>query len=368
MKGKMVSLDRMLPFFSLSEIIKHDYGTAVEESRSRIFLGTGEKHGRPLFLDFESLVNPHLFIIGMSGSGKTYLMRSLLLKMCACTDNEIIVIDFTGEYLSVGEFGSGNIFNNHKKRNAHSRIMYFGVESLEGSRREEEVERVLSGVARRMRASGLSDNKKVFVFLDEAWKAIGLSKSLTTILREGRKYGVGLIMASQLLGDIELGMLTNSSGIFVFRIQDEGSMKRLAADYGIGTEKICAMSDLGRGSCMVIKTLRGGGREIDILKKVVGVSLGKKKRIAAGAGAVEIGETALFEWIRRISKKDSSALISQLSSKKSIGINTLVENLIMLDAGRPSILEMLRHIGFDDSEIAEAFSCAIVRGVENASD
>lgn len=367
MRGEMVSLDRMLPFFNLSEIIKHDFGTTVEESRSSIFLGTGERHGRHLFLDFESLVNPHLFIIGMSGSGKTYLMRSLLLKMCACTDNEIIVIDFTGEYLCINEFVSENAANRHGNGNTHSRIRYFGMERLEENRRREKVENVLSEIAAQMKASGLSNNRKVFVFLDEAWKAIGLSKSLTTILREGRKYGVGLIMASQLLGDIESGMLTNSSGIFVFRIQDEDSVRRLAADYGISTESICAMSDLGRGSCMVIKTLRGGGREIDILKRVVGVSLHKSIKVAARGGAVEIGEAIFLKMIREVSRKDPSALISELSSKKRIGIVALVESLIGLGAEKLRILSMLRRVGFSDSEIAEAFSFAIMEGFGDAS-
>ena len=43
----------------------------IRAASNGIFIGNSGKMNVPIFLDFNSLFNPHVFIVGMTGSGKT---------------------------------------------------------------------------------------------------------------------------------------------------------------------------------------------------------------------------------------------------------------------------------------------------------
>lgn len=55
--------------------------------------------------------NPHEIMIGLMGSGKSYESNQEILDILANTDDDIFVIDTTGEYKSLAKEKNGNIIN-----------------------------------------------------------------------------------------------------------------------------------------------------------------------------------------------------------------------------------------------------------------
>ncbi len=89
---------------------------------------------------------------------------------------------------------------------------------------------ILQTLKEKMRAEGWSGVKgvKTIIVLDEAWKVASDEKSdAVSILREGRKYQFGLIVASQRATDIHETILTNVGTTFLLRIKDETVMPYL---------------------------------------------------------------------------------------------------------------------------------------------
>ncbi|MEM0147818.1 MAG: ATP-binding protein [Candidatus Micrarchaeaceae archaeon] len=83
---------------------------------------------------------------------------------------------------------------------------------------------ILQTLKERMRFEGFSETKglKAFVVLDEAWKIASDEKSdAITIVREGRKYQFGLIVASQSPTDINEVIFSNVGTSFILRIKFE---------------------------------------------------------------------------------------------------------------------------------------------------
>jgi type IV secretory pathway VirB4 component len=89
---------------------------------------------------------------------------------------------------------------------------------------------ILQTIKEKMRAEGWSDTKglKVIIVLDEAWKVASDDKSdAVTIVREGRKYQFGLIVASQSPTDINEAIFSNVGTTFILRIKFERFMAYL---------------------------------------------------------------------------------------------------------------------------------------------
>ncbi len=78
-------------------------------SESGIYIGKSKGYRIPVFLDLESLINPHISIIGTTGSGKTHLSKVLLAGYAAEKDCNIVVLDWNGEYCKTVEDIGGRI-------------------------------------------------------------------------------------------------------------------------------------------------------------------------------------------------------------------------------------------------------------------
>src|SRR5271168_3109600 len=84
----------------LPKVDEPDLNSLSEISGLKIFVGNSYNYSMPVILDFNKLLNPHILIVGMTGSGKTFLMKSLILRLSVLEESRIILIDLTGEYQS----------------------------------------------------------------------------------------------------------------------------------------------------------------------------------------------------------------------------------------------------------------------------
>jgi DNA helicase HerA-like ATPase len=113
---------------------------------------------------------------------------------------------------------------------------------------------ILQTLKERMRAEGFQETKglKTFVVLDEAWKVASDDKSdAITIVREGRKYQFGLIVASQNPTDINEAIFSNVGTNFMLRIKFEKFMNYLQGSLNFSDFIRSEISKFGVGQAAV---------------------------------------------------------------------------------------------------------------------
>ncbi len=84
-----------------------------------IYLGRTEFLNVPVYWDFRQITNPHIAIVGITGSGKSYLIKTFLLRASFVWKSNAIIIDWAGEYrdwvMETGgkiiSLGKGNYIN-----------------------------------------------------------------------------------------------------------------------------------------------------------------------------------------------------------------------------------------------------------------
>jgi|GEM_PF-1516048 DNA helicase HerA-like ATPase len=360
---RSVGLERITGFFYVPQRIEQSFSKAIESSSGGVFIGSSFVYSMPFFVDFDALINPHMFILGMSGGGKTFLMKNLLLKIHAVLESTLVVIDFTGEYEMASELQTREEREaldpiSYMEEGGH-RVLYFNLKSLSEKEKVNAASNVLQEVVKVMRSRPLDSKERIFVLLDEAWKLLKDNADLKIMIREGRKYKLGLILASQLIEDLELPMLASSASLFVFRVQNKKSLEKLSKNYGFGEKTISTIQNLEVGSCLAIQIYKSGMREAMVVRRVLGVSMKKYIGIAFGDIVVEIDEEELAAVIRRLCEKDPSTLISEISDGRSIELESLIRRLMLFGADRRAILNSMRGLGIEDYEIADAFALAV---------
>ncbi len=89
-----------------------------------VYLGETEIYRIPFMLDYGLLVNPHMSVIGTSGSGKSYFIKSALMKYSAQFGTAATIIDWTGEYDDVVRFAGGKVINLGEDNVNISKLLY----------------------------------------------------------------------------------------------------------------------------------------------------------------------------------------------------------------------------------------------------
>ena len=245
---------------------------ATNCSKDGVFIGNSYHYNIPIFLDFGELLNPHILICGMTGGGKTYFAKSLLVRMHLFSDASVIVIDFTGEYgEAVSNLTAIQIKEVKKLFYGSVGVVHYDFHELPELDKARSASELLDYVAKLMRGRGTNYKNKVFVLLDEAWKLVEDNKGLEIIIREGRKYGVGLITSSQLLHDTNTNILSNIATIFVFKTTNTKSLERISKSYNLSEKEACRIQNLDLGSCLLIRLHKTGIRSALVIRRVIGV-------------------------------------------------------------------------------------------------
>ncbi|MCL5419573.1 MAG: type IV secretory system conjugative DNA transfer family protein [Candidatus Marsarchaeota archaeon] len=335
---------------------------SIEESaRDGIFIGISKTYMRPFFLNFGLLMNPHVFITGITGSGKTYLARSMMLKLQALLDCIVIVIDFTGEYAKFAEALSFGGYTADMLAGVLDeglpRIVHISLKGLKEDERIDSAVSALDVVVRKMRERDVGSGRRVFVILDEAWKLIEKSRPLKTIIREGRKYGVGMIIASQMISDIDAPFLSNMATVFVFRTQDREALGSLQQNYGLKDSHMSAIQNLDVGSCFVIQLNKANIRYAFGIRKVAGVEIAPFMRIMVGDGmSVEVSLQDFERMVKDLCNGRAGEVLARIRPEGRVRLNALIWELVSNGARRKAVLASLREIGIRDEDIADAFS------------
>src|ERR1700733_2099003 len=65
-----------------------------------LYIGTTKVFGVPFTWTFSNLTNPHIAVVGITGSGKSYFVKTFLVRASYIWNSNAIIIDFAGEYRS----------------------------------------------------------------------------------------------------------------------------------------------------------------------------------------------------------------------------------------------------------------------------
>lgn len=338
-----------------------------EASEGCVYVGNTLKVDIPCFLNFDFLLNPHIFVCGITGGGKTYLMKSLVLKISSVKESSILILDLTGEYAGyAAQVGIVNVDPSALAKAIGKSYEESASTCIDFSRLSDERQKIaavnlaLDRVVLMMRSSGVQKGIRYFVILDEAWKLIKNSNTFETLLREGRKYGLGLVLASQLIEDIDLSLLSNVATMFIFRLQNRHGLEKLAKNYELDSEDIIHLQNLGQGSCMLIQLYKSRKRKIFMIRRICGVEIGWFAKVCFGGEMnLEIRVEDLEAMLRNICMGAVEEIMPCIEEKGAIGLGELVKKLLSLGGDRQKVLKELRKAGINDAEIADAFAIAI---------
>ncbi|MBN2478218.1 ATP-binding protein [Candidatus Micrarchaeota archaeon] len=63
-----------------------------------IFVGKTKMLHVPFFWSYENVTNPHIAVVGISGSGKSYFIKTFLIRASITWNSNAVIIDWAGEY------------------------------------------------------------------------------------------------------------------------------------------------------------------------------------------------------------------------------------------------------------------------------
>ncbi|MDE1865517.1 MAG: ATP-binding protein [Candidatus Micrarchaeota archaeon] len=358
-----------------------------------IYIGSTKIFEVPFSWSFSNLTNPHIAVVGITGSGKSYFVKTLLVRASYIWNSNAIIVDFAGEYKNwvkqsggiVVALGKGDYINimdlsgmkpiDRTKQIVSSLEILTDISSFPEQRRitEEAIEQsyvnygfvpserpqmgkegptlkdviallqekvqegtyeypaelenaiyrlrqfaregedffarkstvdigklansglvaldlsalpderfralaalfILQTMKEIMRSEGWSELKglKTIVVLDEAWKVASDDRSeAITIVREGRKYQFGLIVASQNPTDVNEAIFSNVGTTFILRIKFEKFMNYLQSSLNFSPFIRTEISKFGVGQAAVDMAFQTSLRfpEIFLLEKVYG--------------------------------------------------------------------------------------------------
>jgi hypothetical protein len=243
---------------------------------------------------------------------------------------------------------------------------------------------ILQTLKEQMRAEGWSEAKglKTIVVLDEAWKVASDEKSdAITIVREGRKYQFGLIVASQNPTDINEAIFSNVGTNFILRIKFERFMNYLQGSLNFSDFIRGEISKFGVGQAAVEMAFQTALRfpETFLLERINGEEplyvytidmsdILTQSEIAANVLMREYQfekdelKNKLIEY--NVSGEAIDAMFATMDSRqRSIDMLELVRNLSSTNVSISNIVSFLKSMSIEDTLITRILASS---GVEHS--
>ncbi|MBD3397675.1 DUF87 domain-containing protein [Candidatus Micrarchaeota archaeon] len=473
-----------------------------KDPTNSIYVGRTKMLNAPFYWTYQYVTNPHLAIVGITGSGKSYFIKTFLTRASFVWDSNALIIDWAGEYKQwvrmtggkVISLGKGSYLNlldlggmkpydrikqvmrtiailtdvdqypeqkrlteqaiekayrDNKFRmeakeqrdelgrpiqaptlkdvvkileekasmgtyefpaeleNAIYRLKQFtkpgedyfaqqstvslteltgsGLVALDLSGLPDERFRALGALAmlqfikERMRAAGWAKAKglRLIVVLDEAWK-IGKDENsdAVMIIREGRKYNFGLIVASQNPTDIAEAIFSNVGTTFILKVKFEKFLDYLQGSLNFSEFMRDEISKFGVGSCAVnmsfssaapypstflIDKIEGEEPMREFFLDLSKVLTKKQKEAVDVARSVSFKKDNLKRRLREFGLGDARIEeIVRLFDQKSrhMDIASFIILLERFGVERSNITMFLKEIGIEDTTIINIFTLA----------
>ncbi len=344
-------------------------GQSEPSALSGLYLGKTKKYSLPFFLDLNALVSPHVAVMGMTGSGKSYLMKSLIARAGLAGGIGVVVLDWNGEYSGViSSYGT-----EHKCKDADGAkdltrmalssgrgVFGFNLSGIERRGEREAMARIiLSTTVDLLSKQERGDSVHHIIVLDEAWKVVH-GGEVGALFREARKYGIAIIAASQGANDVSNEIMANASCIIAFRMQSEADFSALRKAEIICDDDIATVASLDVGACLVILKLResGGTPSRVVIGRVHGAFERHIVVIRDDDMEFEVAAEKIASETAVISddEKIKAGVYSFIGERKEIDLTDFIGALRRLGLKRPEIVTYMRRLGVDDMCVVKAYS------------
>ncbi len=81
-----------------------------------VYIGKTRFLGTPVFWDPKKLINPHIAILGITGSGKSYTVKTFLTRASLIWNTNAVILDWVGEYREWVRQAGGRIIDLSEER------------------------------------------------------------------------------------------------------------------------------------------------------------------------------------------------------------------------------------------------------------
>jgi len=448
----------------------------MNDPLNSIYIGRTRVMKVPFYWTYENLTNPHMAIVGITGAGKSYLVKSFLTRAALVWNTNALIIDWAGEYVDwvrqaggkVVELGEKNSLNlmdlggdsplnrvrqimrtfdiltetsgkDEEKRvleealeeaysrkgfslhakgqdkrdpptlkdvqgvllekakaaeavwvkeyilNAAKTVGRFTKEGADFLARPSTVElgrltssglvdivlkglpdeefRVLAGLSilqylkEKMRVEEWSAGKglKLYVVLDEAWKIAQDDRSdAIMIVREGRKYQFGLIVASQNPTDINEAIFSNVGTTFILNLKFQrykdyvrGSLK-----YSDFVAEAIEKFGVGDAAVNLVFSSKTDFPRTFLLDKIQGEDPLREMIITAGAQELHLESTELK---RMLAHEGVALKLEELAVNGKIDASLLAKRMETMAIPRHRVIDVLNYIGLEIDAIRSVF-------------
>jgi hypothetical protein len=215
------------------------------------------------------------------------------------------------------------------------------------------------------------------VVLDEAWKiAKDDNSDAVMIVREGRKYQFGLIVASQNPTDISEAIFSNVGTTFILRVKFERYLEYLQSTLNFSNYMRAEIAKLGVGQAAVNMAFQANAdfSETFMLDKIEGeepmqeffldlegVLTREELSMEGVARSTSFEKDELKKKLRAygMNEEQSDEVVALFSKKgRRMEISAFVVLLTRYGIGRGNISGFLKELGLEDSTVVNVFSKA----------
>lgn len=203
---------------------------------------------------------------------------------------------------------------------------------------------------------------RLFIVVDEAWKIAADERSdVVSIVREGRKYGFGLVVASQNPTDVHKSIFSNAGSAFCFRLTlaSERQYVRSSVSYSEFYESKSHGLSLGQPLVHLEFSQPVKCPKEFIISKVEGEELLAIFSIWGEKMGLEFERGALSRKLLSIGLSDRQvlAIIAEFERcNYSLGASEFVSLLERLGHSRTIAISLLRELGAQEKDLLQLFS------------
>ncbi len=83
----------------------------INDPLNSIFIGVTKIFNAPFSWTFDNLTNPHIAIVGITGSGKSFFVKTFLLRASLIWNTNAVIIDWAGEYKAWVKQSGGKVIS-----------------------------------------------------------------------------------------------------------------------------------------------------------------------------------------------------------------------------------------------------------------
>ena len=172
------------------------YELLLNDPTDSIFIGITRRFGVPFTWTFNTLTNPHLSVVGITGSGKSFFVKTFLIRASYVWGTNAIIIDWAGEYKGWVKQSGGTVVSFGKGD-------YLNLMDLAGAKPIDRVKQIMNSLDILTDISNFPEQKR-----------------LTSEAIEQSYLNAGFIMASVPVGDRDAPTLKDVVGLLEEKLQE----------------------------------------------------------------------------------------------------------------------------------------------------